>query len=357
MTPPLISPVVKVSDLAAILGLAWVCAKDGGDGMDTFKTADEVLPIDISADPVLVGFAAYLDNRSDLAVRSRETYAERVRSYLNWLRATGGHDDALHSPNGRDRAVHAYVHAAVEERGVVGRTVNLTLSALTAFYQWLGLGVPDTPRVLTDPTNPRTLDAAEQRALLRAAAARGPRAFAMIVMGLDLGPRKTEIAALDLTDLDLTDWPGRLTITDTTGAARISTVQAGTRAALIAWLAERRRLLRGRGEQRALFLTESAPHRRLATRSIDDAIRAIGAEAGLDISPGTLRATCEQRLYREGVPAPTVAARLGQQAPDRQRIRALLGRSTHRSRTRVPLTAAEQLSLFGDIDATPPDHR
>lgn len=305
--------------------------------------------IEIAADPMLAGFAAALDGRDDLAARSRETYLERVGHYLGWLAANRGHDDALHSPAGRDRAVDAYLTAAVEERGIVGRTVNLTLTALTVFYTWLGLGAPATPRVVVEPINPRTLGPSEQRALLRAAAARGPRAFAMIVLGLDTGPRKSEIAALALTGLDLADWPGTLAVTDSTGNVRSVPLQPGTRAALVAWLAERRRLLRGHPEQVALFLTEHAPHRRLAVRTVDDAIRAVGADAGLDISPGTLRATAEQRMLREGLPPAVVAARLGQQAPDRDRVRALLSSAAARPRNRLPLTGSEQLDLFGDI--------
>ncbi|MGW5376259.1 hypothetical protein ACWESM_12505 [Nocardia sp. NPDC003999] len=54
-----------------------------------------------------------------------------------------------------------------------------------------------------------------------------------------------------------------------------------------------------------------------AIRAVDAAIRAVGADAGLDIFPGTLRATAEQRMLREGLSPAVVAARLGQQAPDR----------------------------------------
>ncbi|MEV6252745.1 site-specific integrase [Nocardia sp. NPDC051911] len=304
--------------------------------------------IEIAADPMLAGFAAALADRDDLATRSRETYLERVGHYLGWLAADRGHDDALHSPGGRDRAIDAYLTAAIEERGIVGRTVNLTLTALTVFYTWLGLGAPATPRVV-EPINPRTLGPTEQRALLRAAAARGPRAFAMIVLGLDAGPRKSEIAALALTGLDLADWPGTLAITDSTGNVRTVPLQPGTRAALVAWLAERRRQLRGHPEQVALFLTEHAPHRRLAVRTVDDVIRAVGTDAGLDISPGTLRATAEQRMLCEGLPPAVVAARLGQQAPDRDRVRALLGGTAARPLNRLGLTGSEQLDLFGDI--------
>lgn len=105
----------------------------------------------------------------------------------------------------------------------------------------------------------------------------------------------------------------------------------------------------GRPEQVALFLTEHTPDRRLAVRTVDDAIRAVGADAGLDISPGTLRATAEQRMLREDLPSAVVAARLGQQAPDRDRVRALLGGAAARPRNRLALTGSEQLDLFGDI--------
>ncbi|MEU6189652.1 tyrosine-type recombinase/integrase [Nocardia sp. NPDC047038] len=175
----------------------------------------------------------------------------------------------------------------------------------------------------------------------------------MIVLGLDARPRKSEIAALALTGLDLADWPGALAITAATGSTRTVPLQPGTRAALVAWLAERRRLLRDHPERVALFLTEQVPHRRLAVRAVDDdavravdddAVRAVddvGADAGVDVSPGTLRATAEQRMLREGLPPAVVAARLGQQAPDRDRVRALLGDAAARPRNRLALNGSE----------------
>jgi hypothetical protein len=54
-------------------------------------------------------------------------------------------------------------------------------------------------------------------------------------------------------------------------------------------------------------------------------------------------------MLREGLPLAVVAARLGQQAPDRDRVRALLGGAAARARHRLPLTGSEQLDLFGDI--------
>jgi hypothetical protein len=54
-------------------------------------------------------------------------------------------------------------------------------------------------------------------------------------------------------------------------------------------------------------------------------------------------------MLREGLPPTVVAARLGQQPPDRDRVRALLGGTGPRPRNRLALTGSEQLDLFGDI--------
>ncbi|MGW0248493.1 tyrosine-type recombinase/integrase [Nocardia goodfellowii] len=305
----------------------------------------DLFSIEVAVDPLLTGFTALLAGHRDLAPRSRKAYLERVAHFLTWIRETGGLADALHSARGRDRAVDAYLGAAVADRGVAGRTINLSLTALNIFYEWLGLGELPMPRVLVDPVNPHTLELTEQRAVLRAAAARGPRAYALVVLGLDLGPRKSELVDLDLAGVDLAKWPGQLTIPETTGGSRTVPLGPGARTALVAWLPERRRLLRGH-EQRALFITEQAPPRRLAQRTLDDAIRAIGHDAGVDLSPGLLRATAEQRMLREGLAPELVATRLGRRGSDRA---STLLEQAPRRRTRVPLTDSEQLDLFGDI--------
>ncbi|WP_280254473.1 hypothetical protein [Nocardia abscessus] len=54
-------------------------------------------------------------------------------------------------------------------------------------------------------------------------------------------------------------------------------------------------------------------------------------------------------MLREGLPPAVVAARLGQQAPDCDRVGALLGGTVSGPRHRLALTGSEQLDLFGDI--------
>ncbi|MFD0366333.1 tyrosine-type recombinase/integrase [Nocardia sp. GCM10030253] len=315
----------------------------------TETTPAALVPVEVAVNPVLTGFIAWLDGRAELATRTRETYIERTGNFLAWVVETGEHPDALDNPAGRDRAVGAYITAIVDERGAVPSTVNVSLAAVAALYTCLGMGEPVTARAAVEQIVPRTLGDAEQRSLLTAAAARGPRAFAMNVLGLDVGPRESEIAALDDTDLDLTDFPGSIDITDSNGHTRTVPLRPGTRAALVAWLAHRRQLLGTSSTTRALFITLRAPHRRLAVRTVDDIIRTVGDDAGLIIAPGTLRATTEQRWLRAGTPTPVVAAYLGQRTSDPERVRALLGVAPPNG-VRAPLTETEQLTLFGRAD-------
>ncbi|MFB7837825.1 tyrosine-type recombinase/integrase [Nocardia brasiliensis] len=298
----------------------------------------------VLASPVLAGFAAWLADRPDFAARTRQTYAERASTFLAWVAESGGYADALDGPAGRDRAVSDYL-ASARSRGVTPSTINVSVAALTALYCFLGIGEPAVAWAPATRVTPRTLGAAEQRALLTAAAAVGPRAMAIVQLGLDVGPRESEMAGLDDTDADLTDHPGTIDVTDSDGRTRTVPMAPGTRAALVAWLAHRRQLL-GRGStERALFVSLRAPHRRIAARTVDDIVREVGADAGLVIAPGTLRATAELREYRAGTPLPAVATRFGQQVTDRGRMQALLGADG--ATARAAATGTEQLMLFG----------
>ncbi len=296
--------------------------------------------------PVLIGFATWMTSRADYALRTRQTYLERVTTFMAWIERSGSqHSDALHTARGRDRAVDGYI-ADVAARDRAPSTINVSLAALDVFYCWLGLGSPRAITVADPQVVPRTLGDAERRALINAAASAGPRAMALIQLGLDAGPRESEIAALDVTALDLSEHPGAIDITDSIGAVRTVRIQPATRAALVAWLPVRQQLL-GRDRaagQPALFVSQRAPHGRLAARTVDDIVRDIGAAAGLVLAPGTLRATAELRELYAGSAPDAVAARFGQKVVNRARIQALLGGQPV---SRRPLTNSEQLHLFG----------
>ncbi|MFC7429763.1 site-specific integrase [Nocardia tengchongensis] len=266
------------------------------------------------ADPVTDAFVLHLAG-TRLARRTRETYRERVGNFVRWLRASGAHPDALLNAAARDVAVSAYFEHLVAERDAVARTLNTTLAALDAFYEWQGLGRPAVGRVSTDLHVPRTLDD-EQISRFLAAAAEDARDYALVAVGLDAAPLETELAGLDEDDVELSARGGNLRIGD-----RVVPLEAGTRAVLLAWRAERRKMLGPMSSQRALFVSKRG--RRLAPRSVDFIIRSVGRRAGMEISPGTLRNTAEQRLLVAGWSPSAVAAFLGNTRPDMARVRAL----------------------------------
>lgn len=263
------------------------------------------VPVGVSAAPLLAGFAAAFP-------------AQRVpvAGFLAWLAARRGYEDALDSAAGRDLAVGGYLRAGA---------LDSDLTALRVFYRWLGLGAPAARRV---PEDERALTAEQERAVLGAAARRGSRAYALSLLALDTGAGGAELAALDLGALDLAEWPGRITL----GQDRAVPIAAATRGALTSWL-EERRLLAG-PDVLAVFVTEHAPHRRLAHRTVAEILRAIGADAEVELGHHVLRGTAEQRLARSGLAPEAVADRLGHRVPER---------------TPVPPCGHEQLDLFGAL--------
>ncbi|MEV0355220.1 tyrosine-type recombinase/integrase [Nocardia sp. NPDC050697] len=262
------------------------------------------VPVGVSAAPLLAGFAAAFP-------------AQRapVARFLGWLAARRGHEDALASAAGRDLAVCGYLRAGAGDG---------ELTALRVFYRWLGLGVPAAQRV---PVDERALTTEQERAVLGAAARRGSRAYALLLLALDTGAGGAELAALDLGALDLAAWPGQITL----GSGRTVPIAGATRGAVTAWLAERR-LLAG-GDVLAVFVTEHAPHRRLAHRTVEEILRGIGADAGVEVGNGVLRYTAERRMARSGLAPDAIAARLGRRPA---------------GRTPLPPCGREQLDLFGD---------
>ncbi|MFC8043021.1 tyrosine-type recombinase/integrase [Nocardia sp. NPDC057353] len=260
------------------------------------------VPAVVAAGPLLAGFTA-------------EFPAQRapVARFLAWLAARRGFEDALDSAAGRDLAVRRYLRVGAGDGD---------LTALRLFYRWLGLGAPEAGLV---PDDERALTTEQERAVLGAAARRGSRAYALLLLALDTGAGGAELAALDLGALDLAEWPGLVTI----GPGRTVPIAGATRGAVTAWLAERRLL--ACGDVLATFVTEQAPHRRLAHRTVAEILRAIGAEAGAELGGGVLRCTAGQRLARAGLPPDVVARRLGRRPGDR---------------VPLPPRGREQLDLF-----------
>ncbi|MEU2040460.1 tyrosine-type recombinase/integrase [Nocardia niwae] len=265
-------------------------------------------------------FGTYLAGRDNLSQRTRETYCERVADLLKWLETQPDRQEALENPVARDRVVQAYHDHLITERRVLPSTVNLARAAINTFYQWRGVGPTTLARIKHPSRTPHTLTAGEQSALLRAAAARSHRDHAIIGLLLNNGLTMSEVRLLDVDGLTLRAESAQLQVRGLSGTTRTVVLAASTRRLLELWLAQRRAML-GALRPRALFVSER--RRRISSSSIDRIVRTIGREAGLELSPGTLRYTFDTRMMESGIEPWIVAQTMGLTRPNPQRLHTL----------------------------------
>jgi integrase/recombinase XerC len=253
--------------------------------------------VDDARAAALTGYLAWLDGRP-LATRSREAYGHQVRRFLAWLADRSPVDgDPLADEAARDWAVRDYKRHLNRVERWKPTSVNLALASLDSFYTYLGLGRPVVRREELPAKAPRALSVEQQRRLLRIAERASARDRAIVVMLLYTGLRLAELVALDVGDVRVSPRKGLVIVRSGKGDAyREVPLNALVRQVLEEWLTERRQHVADR--ERALFVGRGA--RRLAKRSVDDVVRGLGGEAGVKLSPHTLRHTFLTAMVRQG---------------------------------------------------------
>ena len=274
----------------------------------------------VKADEVLASYADSLEHQP-LAKRTRDAYLAQVSSFVSWLEGSEHGAAALSEPRVRDSAVREYKRHVKTDRKWAPTSVNQALAAIDNFYRSLSVDRPDVAREDLPQLAPRSLDAADQRSLLRAVercpSARD-RAIATVFLYTAL--RLSELGALDVADLSMSARRGRLKVRLGKGDAyREVPLNSACRAALDEWLIARAdQLSRGdAGDHQALWLARSG--RRLSTRAIDMVVRRLAADAGLELSAHLLRHTCVTNLVRGGTDVVLVAELAGHRRLDTTR--------------------------------------
>lgn len=253
--------------------------------------------------------------RTGLAAATKRSYTRQIRVFTVWIvdeLAPADLADVIADPHVRDYVVRDYRRHLLTGPKLAPKSVDAALTAIAAWYEWLGLGRPDValtaPR--TDQSAPRALTEDQLRRVLRAAERAGPRDHAIIEIFAGAGLRVAELAQLDLDDMWATTGRGEVIVRVGKGdKPRTIPIGASTRRAYRRWLAHRDSWPALVDEQ-ALWLSRTG--HRLADRSIRHLIGRIGAIAGIDdLSPHTLRHTYGTRLVRTGVDIVTVAELMG----------------------------------------------
>ncbi len=253
----------------------------------------------MQADWVLDDYNGWLE-RQALAARTRSSYRRWVRELVAHL-AAGGELDAFLAADGEDdrRAVLGDWRRRLVDRGLAPSTVNLALAASSSLLDSRALAPPRLPRVEIDPPSARALSAAEFRAVELAADRLGSsrdRALMQVLLrtGLRMGT-----AALDLTDVRLTQRTGELVVRHGKGdRRRVVPLSRSVRAALRDWRTDRtRHPSRPAADSGPLWLSRGG--RRLSVRSISKLVGVVLAAAGIEESAHALRHTLATRLVRD----------------------------------------------------------
>jgi site-specific recombinase XerD len=237
--------------------------------------------------------SAYLTwlQRTGRAASSKDKYAAHVGYFMTWL---AGRPDryagAFEDPDVRDYAVRDHRREMIEARSAP-TYVALRMAAVADFYRWLGLGRPDVPssEALDEP-KAKALTEDQLRAVLRAAARRGVRDAGIVNVLFYTAARVGELCKIRLDDFWVSPRGGEMGLIGKGEKQRTVDLNAPVRAALQAWLDERRRLHGPPRPGAPLFVTREG--RPLTAEAARHAVRKTGEVAHLTGEDGR-----QLRLY------------------------------------------------------------
>ena len=260
---------------------------------------------------LLTRFGEYL-RASDKSENTVEAYLRDLRLFSEWFQSSNGEQMTPEGITPID--VKEYKHHLLHVKGFKPATVNRKLASISALCEWARkAGI-----IEVNPTKgignvqevelaPRWLTKKEQYALLRAVQKEGnPRDEAVIMLLLHTGLRVSEASDLRLSDIEIANRKGRVTVRDGKGGKhRLVPLNADVRKALLAYL-------EARPHARHDYLFVGKQKGRLKPWGIQYVASKYAYLARLDsVTPHTLRHTFGKNLVDAGVSLDKVAILLG----------------------------------------------
>ncbi|MDO0821952.1 tyrosine-type recombinase/integrase [Desulfosporosinus nitroreducens] len=250
-------------------------------------------------------------NKSENTLRA---YRQRVLRFAEWFELTNGETLTHESVTPTDlREYKSYLLINLKH---TPSTVNLSFVAIANWLDFNGQNVPMPSNVEEVRSAPQGLDRLGQRSLTRAVERESiPRDIALITLMLNTGLRISEVAALDIDDLIISDRSGGLKVRlGKGGKFRSVPLNSDTRKAL-------RDYLNGRTKGPVFLSQRGRGTRRLTSSGIRQVIDQYAYLAKLpELHPHTLRHTFALNLLKTGEGLEMVAEILGHKSLNTTRI-------------------------------------
>jgi site-specific recombinase XerD len=252
--------------------------------------------------------------RAGKSPRTVEGYRKDLVDFIAWLE--GRYGEAFDPKAVLPEDLRDYRQHLLAVRRAAPATINRRVSALRAFFAYLvSRGeIPSNPAARLSGVRqaraaPKALSEAELRRLLREAR-RSPNPLhrAVILLLAHTGLRASELCALRLSDVTLSERKGKIVVRGKGEKVREVPLNAEAREALREWLAARPSV-----PEDALFIGRRGP---LTPSGVWRIVTTCARRAGLEgAHPHTLRHTFATRLLREaGADLVTVAEILGHES-------------------------------------------
>jgi site-specific recombinase XerD len=273
----------------------------------------------MSTEPLL-RFAQHL-RASDRSKNTVEAYLRDLRLFSEWFESSNGEDMVPQTITPID--VKEYKAYLLQVKRFKPATVNRRLASISAFCEW----AKEQSLIEANPTEgirnvkavemvPRWLTRKEQYALLRAVQKEGNRRDeAVIMLLLNTGLRVSEASGLRLSDIEISQRKGQVTVRDGKGGKhRVVPLNADVRKALAEYLD-------ARPEARHDYLLVGKQRGQLKPWGIQYVTSKYAYLAKLDsVTPHTLRHTFGKNLVDAGVSLDKVATLLGHKNLNTTRI-------------------------------------
>lgn len=262
------------------------------------------------------GFIAYIARVEGFSPETVRAYTQHLEAYARWCEREG-----VDGVRPRMRELRAYL-SSLHAAGYAPRTVAAHLSAVRSWFRWLaleGIETADAAAALATPKVghplPQVLTAAQLDRLMQTpdlSCAEGLRDRAMLELFIACGARISELARLDVTDIDARQRTVRLF---GKGSKERIVPLYGRAVEVVGAYVERARpeLLGGRVPTRADALFISTRGRAMDAAALRYRFEVLRRRAGLgrEVTPHVMRHTFATELLAGGADLRSVQELLG----------------------------------------------